>query len=142
MWASNLDEFFMVRVAGLHDQVDAGVTEPGADGRTPDEVIEGVREQVLGQIERAHHQLRDVLAAPARRPRDPHQAPRRAVGRESRPRRGPLPPPGAAGAHAARRRRRSSVPRTSPACRSASRRSCVIRRAGSASSPASRCRAR
>jgi polyphosphate kinase len=61
IWASNLDEFFMVRVAGLHDQVDAGVRERGADGRTPDEVIDGVREQVLDQTARAHHQLRDVL---------------------------------------------------------------------------------
>ncbi len=61
IWASNLDEFFMVRVAGLHDQVDAGVRERGADGRTPDEVIDGVREQVLAQTARAHHQLRDVL---------------------------------------------------------------------------------
>jgi polyphosphate kinase len=61
IWASNLDEFFMVRVAGLHDQVAAGVVEPGADGRTPNQVIDGVREQVLDQTRRAHHQLRDIL---------------------------------------------------------------------------------
>ena len=38
IYTSNLDEFFMVRVAGLQDQVDAGVTTTGHDGRTPSEV--------------------------------------------------------------------------------------------------------
>jgi len=47
IYANNLDEFFMVRVAGLHDQVDAGVQAPGADGRTPFATIEQIRERVL-----------------------------------------------------------------------------------------------
>ena len=33
--ASNLDEFYQVRVAALHDQIAAEVTEPSLDGRSP-----------------------------------------------------------------------------------------------------------
>ncbi len=61
IWASNLDEFFMVRVAALHDQVAAGIRDPGADGRTPDEVINGVRSRVVEQMDRAYSQLHDIL---------------------------------------------------------------------------------
>ncbi|MEA2272775.1 MAG: polyphosphate kinase, partial [Solirubrobacteraceae bacterium] len=46
IYASNLDEFFMVRVAGVHDQIDAGVTEPGSDGLTPSETIDAIAERV------------------------------------------------------------------------------------------------
>ncbi|MDQ5808477.1 MAG: polyphosphate kinase 1, partial [Actinomycetota bacterium] len=52
IWTSNLDEFFMVRVAGVEDQIDAGLSEPGADGRTPKQVIAEIRERVVAQAER------------------------------------------------------------------------------------------
>jgi polyphosphate kinase len=45
IFTSNLDEFFMIRVAGLHDQVDAGLANTGADGRTPSETIDAVHER-------------------------------------------------------------------------------------------------
>jgi polyphosphate kinase len=52
IWTSNLDEFFMVRVAGVHDQIEAGLTDPGADGRNPAQVLAAIRDRVLAQYER------------------------------------------------------------------------------------------
>jgi len=37
--ASNLDEFYMVRVAGLRSQMSAGVMTPGAAGLIPEEQL-------------------------------------------------------------------------------------------------------
>ncbi|MHB8233335.1 MAG: polyphosphate kinase 1 [Solirubrobacteraceae bacterium] len=47
IYTTNLDEFYMVRVAGLRDQIDAGVENPGQDGRTPSQTIALIRERVL-----------------------------------------------------------------------------------------------
>jgi polyphosphate kinase len=47
IFATNLDEFFTIRVAGLHDQVDAGLSDPGPDGRTPSQVIDELRERIV-----------------------------------------------------------------------------------------------
>src|ERR1700689_4378681 len=40
IFTTNLDEFFMVRVAGVHDQVDARIDARGPDGLAPTEVLE------------------------------------------------------------------------------------------------------
>jgi polyphosphate kinase len=50
--SSNLDEFFMVRVAGLHDQIEAGIETPLQDGRTPRATLEEARRIVREHIER------------------------------------------------------------------------------------------
>jgi len=47
IYTTNLDEYYMVRVAGLRDQIDAGVENQGADGRIPSETIALIRERVL-----------------------------------------------------------------------------------------------
>src|SRR3954454_23030762 len=66
IFSSNLDEFFMVRVAGLHDQIDAGIEAPLQDGRTPSETIEAIREVVRDHVARQarclDHDLRPALA--------------------------------------------------------------------------------
>jgi polyphosphate kinase len=66
IWSSNLDEFFMVRVAGLHDQVDAGIDSPGQDGLTPSQAIRRIRETVRAQQLRAsaclHGDVQPALA--------------------------------------------------------------------------------
>src|ERR1700684_3254133 len=46
IYTTNLDEFYMVRVAGLHDQIDAGVETPSQDGLIPAETIALIRERV------------------------------------------------------------------------------------------------
>jgi polyphosphate kinase len=43
IFGSNMDEFFMIRLAGLKQQVAAGVREPGPDGMTPAEQLAAVR---------------------------------------------------------------------------------------------------
>jgi polyphosphate kinase len=50
--SSNLDEFFMVRVAGLHDQIEAGIETPLQDGRTPRATLEEIRRIVREHLER------------------------------------------------------------------------------------------
>ncbi len=47
IYTSNLDEYYMVRVAGLYDQIEAGVASATQDGRSPLDIIAGIREQVL-----------------------------------------------------------------------------------------------
>jgi polyphosphate kinase len=47
--ASNLDEFYMVRVAGLKAMVNEGMASPSADGLTPSEQIERV-DEMAGEL--------------------------------------------------------------------------------------------
>jgi polyphosphate kinase len=61
IFTSNLDEFFTIRVAGLHDQVDAGLHDPGPDGRTPSQVIDELRERILGLNERQTRCSQDAV---------------------------------------------------------------------------------
>ncbi len=47
---SNLDEFFMIRVSGLHEQLEAAVTERSADGLSAPEQLRLIREIVMRDV--------------------------------------------------------------------------------------------
>ena len=47
IFSGNMDEFFMVRVAGLMDQVAAGVVRRSPDGLTPQETLAKIRERAI-----------------------------------------------------------------------------------------------
>src|SRR5690349_9270620 len=46
IFASNLDEFFMIRVAGLHAKVWADNVRRSPDGRTADQALDALREKL------------------------------------------------------------------------------------------------
>ena len=60
---SNLDEFFMVRVAGLIAQVDAGSVEAGPDGMSPSAQLVAIRREVKKLLVEAHQCWRDLCVS-------------------------------------------------------------------------------
>jgi polyphosphate kinase len=58
--ANNLDEFFMVRVAGLKGQVREGITTQSPDGLTPSEQLARISEAVAKLQSAQQEQLRDL----------------------------------------------------------------------------------
>ena len=57
IFSANLDEFFMVRIAGLRRQVAAGVVQTPPDGLTPQEQLDAI----YAQVTRLEKQQRDCL---------------------------------------------------------------------------------
>jgi len=58
---SNLDEFFMIRVSGLHEQLDAEITEPVPDGLSTAEQLAKIREIAQRQLNTASKLFLDEL---------------------------------------------------------------------------------
>src|SRR5471032_1993602 len=52
IFSEGLDEFFQVRVAGLKDQVDAGLRARSADGLRPSEALRAIGERVTQHVDR------------------------------------------------------------------------------------------
>jgi len=61
IFSANLDEFFMVRVAGLKQQVEAGVTSLTADGRTPSDQLDGINQRLLPMVKEQHEHFEQIL---------------------------------------------------------------------------------
>ncbi len=59
--SSNMAEFYMVRVAGLKQQVEAGIAEVSADGLTPAEQLAVVRERAVGLLQRGRKVFQVLL---------------------------------------------------------------------------------
>ena len=61
IFSSNLSEFFMVRVAGLKQQIEAGVAELSLDGRTPAEQLALIHPLALQLMRQARKCWRDLV---------------------------------------------------------------------------------
>lgn len=61
IFSSNLDEFFMVRVAGLKQQVEAKVTKLSIDGQTPSEQLASIGDRLRPMIQEQHQHCEKVL---------------------------------------------------------------------------------
>lgn len=61
IFSQNLDEFFQVRVAGLKDQVAAGLGKQTADGRTAAQQLREIRERLAVLVDKAERVFLDEL---------------------------------------------------------------------------------
>jgi len=61
IFSTNLDEFYMVRVAVLRRQVAAGIQQQTPDGFTPGGLLDAIDERIRALLERRRHCLHDVL---------------------------------------------------------------------------------
>jgi polyphosphate kinase len=59
--SSNLDEFFEIRVAGLKEQIQLKLPEPGPDGKGPHEVFEAVSAEARAIVAEQYRLLNEVL---------------------------------------------------------------------------------
>ena len=61
IFSNNLDEFFMVRVASLKSQVEAGISRTSADGRTPQQQLKAIRTSLIPLLEQQQEHYRSHL---------------------------------------------------------------------------------
>ncbi|WP_017721124.1 RNA degradosome polyphosphate kinase [Kamptonema formosum] len=61
IFSSNLDEFFMVRVAALKEQVEANVSKLTPDGRTPSEQLSAISQRLRPMVAQQHRHFEEIL---------------------------------------------------------------------------------
>lgn len=61
IFSSNLDEFFMVRVAALKQQVEAGVSQLTPDGRTPQEQLDLISQRLRPMVVQQHQHFEQAI---------------------------------------------------------------------------------
>jgi polyphosphate kinase len=61
IFSSNLDEFFMVRIAAIGQQIEAKVSQLTSDGRTPQEQLAVASDRVQILVTQQHHHFEKVL---------------------------------------------------------------------------------
>ena len=65
--SSNLDQFYEIRVAGLMQKVDAGITRPSLDGSSPQALLKEVRKRAEAMSQREYQCWREELQPALRR---------------------------------------------------------------------------
>src|SRR6266542_913341 len=61
IFSSNLDEFFMIRVSGLKEELEENVTELSLDGMTPEEQLREIRVRALPILKKQTRCLREQI---------------------------------------------------------------------------------
>ncbi|WP_254566021.1 polyphosphate kinase 1 [Oscillatoria sp. HE19RPO] len=61
IFSANLDEYFMVRIAGLKQQVEAGVSSLTPDGRTPQQQLDEVGDRLHPMVAEQHRHFEKLL---------------------------------------------------------------------------------
>jgi polyphosphate kinase len=62
IFSSNLDEFFMVRVAYVHNKAKVGIASPRPDGYSPAQLLEEIRKRTMEMMAEQRACMREVLA--------------------------------------------------------------------------------
>ena len=61
IYSANLDEYFMLRVSGLKQQVEAHVTQRSLDGLTAQEQLALIHQHLKPEVQRQHHYFNQTL---------------------------------------------------------------------------------
>jgi polyphosphate kinase len=61
IFSSNLDEFFMIRVSGLKEELEENITELSLDGMTPEEQLRETRQRILPMLKEQTKCLREQV---------------------------------------------------------------------------------